>query len=57
MWNWGYGFQIYATNYSLTNVLAIGWSGPSNYNGPRYITSDGVYHNAMANVTVNCNAM
>jgi len=53
MWNWG----SYATNYGLTNVLAIGWAGPSSNNGPRYITSDGVYHNAMTNVTVNCNAM
>jgi hypothetical protein len=25
--------------------------------GPRYVTSDGIYHSAMTNVTVNCNAM
>jgi hypothetical protein len=53
MWNWG----AYATNYGLTNVLAIGWAGPSGSDGPRFVTSDGVYHSAMTNVTVNCNAM
>ena len=57
LWTWGYGFQNYAANYNVTNVLAIGWAGPSGFNGPRYITSDGVYHSAMTNVTVNCNAM
>ena len=57
LWTWGAGFQNYATNYGVTNVLAIGWAGPAGYNGPRYLTSDGVSHNAMTNVTVDCNAM
>jgi hypothetical protein len=67
LWTWGQGFQNYAANYNVTNVLAIGWAGPAgavtpmgaggSYNGPRYITSDGVYHNAMSTFTVNCNAM
>jgi hypothetical protein len=57
IWTWGYGSAGYAANYGLTNVLAIGWAGPSASNGPRYLTSDGIYHNAMTNLTVNCNAM
>jgi hypothetical protein len=57
IWTWGYGSQNYASNYGLTNIVAVGWAGPSNYNGPRYLTKDGVYHNAMTAVTVNCNAM
>jgi regulator of chromosome condensation (RCC1) repeat-containing protein/Regulator of Chromosome Condensation (RCC1) repeat protein len=58
IWTWGYGFTNYAANYGLTNVLAIGWAGPPGlYNGPRYLTSDGIYHNAMTNLMVNCNAM
>jgi alpha-tubulin suppressor-like RCC1 family protein len=57
IWTWGNGFQNYAANYGVTNVLAIGWAGPASGNGPRYLTSDGIYHNAMTNLTVNCNAM
>lgn len=57
VWIWGNGFQNYATNYGLTDVLAIGWAGPPGDNGPRYITSDGVYHSAMTAVAVDCNAM
>jgi hypothetical protein len=57
LWTWGNGFQIYASNFGLTNVVALGWAGPSDDNGPRYVTSDGVYHNATTAVTVNCNAM
>jgi Regulator of chromosome condensation (RCC1) repeat len=57
IWTWGYRNQIYATNFGLTNVLAIGWAGPTTNNGPRYLTSDGVYHSAMTTVSVNCNAM
>jgi hypothetical protein len=56
IWLWG-GGQGYAANYGLTDVLRVGWAGPAGYNGPRYLTSDGVYHSAMTNVTVNCNAM
>jgi alpha-tubulin suppressor-like RCC1 family protein len=59
MWTWGYGDQKYASNFGQTNVLAIGWAGPSlnGNNGPRFLTSDGVYHNDTSIVTVNCNAM
>ncbi len=57
IWTWGRGFNNYAANYGLTNVLVIGWAGPANTAGPVYVTSDGVYHNAMTTVTVNCNAM
>ena len=50
----------YAANYGITNILAIGYSGGGYLNGligPRYITSDGIYHSAMANLTVNCAAL
>ncbi len=57
LWIWGNGFQNYAANYGLTHVLAVGWAGPPVSDGPRYVTSDGVYHDAMSNFTVNCNAM
>jgi hypothetical protein len=59
MWTWGYGSQKYASNYGQTNVLAIGWAGPSanGNNGPRFLTSDGVYHNDTAIIAVNCNSM
>ena len=57
IWIWGYQFTRYAANYGLTNVLAIGWAGPGSYGGPRYLTSDGVYHSAMTTWSVNCNAM
>jgi hypothetical protein len=57
IWTWGGGEGYGAGNYGLTNVLAIGWAGLSGAGGPRYVTSDGVYHSAMTNVAVNCNAM
>ena len=59
MWTWGYDFKRYASNYGQTNVLAIGWAGPAanGNNGPRFLTSDGVYHNDTNTVAVNCNAM
>jgi hypothetical protein len=45
--------------YGQTNVLAIGWAGPAanGNNGPRFLTSDGVYHNDTNTVAVNSNAM
>ncbi len=60
LWTWGYGSQPYAGNYGLTNIVTVGWAGPAapvNFNGPRYLTKDGVYHNGMTVVPVNCNAM
>jgi hypothetical protein len=59
MWWWGYGAKGYAGNYGITNIVAIGWPGTGTFapGGPRYLTSDGAYHNGMTNVTVNCNAM
>jgi alpha-tubulin suppressor-like RCC1 family protein len=61
IWGWGDALptngdiQIYAANYNVTNVVALGWAGPPISNGPRYITSDAVYHNAMTTFTVDCN--
>jgi alpha-tubulin suppressor-like RCC1 family protein len=55
LWTWGAGYAGYAANYGLTNIVALGWAGQSN--GPRFITSDAVYHNAMTNFPVDCNAM
>jgi hypothetical protein len=57
LWTWGSGFHNYAANYNVTNIVALGWAGPSSDNGPRYVTSDAVYHNAMTSAPVNCNAM
>ena len=53
VWLWGApdGNTAYAKSYGVTNILELGWA-----NAPRYVTSDGVYHNGMANVTVNCGA-
>jgi len=56
IWLWGWGATDYAANYGLTNVDGIGWAG--GYAGSvRYVTSDGIYHSAMTNVTVNCGAL
>jgi hypothetical protein len=57
IWHWGYGLEKYAANYGQTNVIAVGWPGPTGNNGPRFLTSDGVYHNDTVPVTVNCNAL
>jgi hypothetical protein len=56
MWTWGTGYHQYAANYGQTNVLAIGWATPPN-SGPRFLTSDGLYHNGANSVAVNCNAL
>ncbi len=56
LWRWGNGIATYATNYGVTNIVAIGWAGSSNTN-MRYLTSDGIYHNAMTNVAINCGAL
>lgn len=56
IWTWGNGATTYAANYGITNVLAVGFGGGyGNY--IRYLTSDGIYHSAMNNVTVNCGAL
>jgi hypothetical protein len=51
LWTWGNN-TTYAANYGITNVLAVGWADK-----PRYVTSDGVYHIGMTNVTVKCGAL
>ena len=57
LWQWGRGYANYAANYGVTNIVTIGYAGGYQGNGPRYVTSDGIYHNAMANVTVDCAAL
>ncbi len=57
LWNWGWNLKSYAANYGLTNIVAIGYAGGYLANGPRYVTSDGIYHSAMSNVSVNCGAL
>jgi hypothetical protein len=57
MWTWGWGSQGYASSYGIANVLAVGWAGPAAANGPRFVTSDGDYHNAASTVPVNCDPM
>ena len=57
MWRWGAGAEEYAGNFGITNIVGIGWTGGANTTGPRYLTSDGVYHNGTTNVTVNCGAL
>jgi alpha-tubulin suppressor-like RCC1 family protein len=57
LWNWGNSFNRYAGNYGLTNVLAIGYAGGFGGNGPRFLTSDGVYHNGMNSIAVNCGVL
>jgi hypothetical protein len=55
LWIWGTHFQNYATNYGVTNVTLLGGAGGlSNVYGPRYVTSDGVYHDAMTALSVSC---
>jgi Regulator of chromosome condensation (RCC1) repeat len=56
LWDWGYGFEKYAGNYGLTNILAIAYASGFGGNGPRFLTSDGVYHNGLAAVPVECGA-
>ena len=54
MWTWGKAYQRYAEDYGPTDVVAIGWAGPPDDNGPRFLTGNGVYHNATNTVAVNC---
>jgi hypothetical protein len=57
IWLWGApdGNTAYAKNYGITNVLQLGWAG-GNPAAVRYVTSDGIYHRAMNNVSVSCGA-
>jgi alpha-tubulin suppressor-like RCC1 family protein len=57
LWIWGWNSMIYAANYGITNVLAIGSAGGVGTNGPMYVTSDGVYHAGMNSPHVNCGAL
>jgi len=52
MWSWGQFAKNYAGNYGITNIVAIGW--PDYRFGPRFLTNDGVYHNGMTALHVNC---
>ena len=40
VWCWGQRYQRYAGAYGVTNVVALGGTEA----GPRYLTSDGMYH-------------
>jgi alpha-tubulin suppressor-like RCC1 family protein len=57
IWTWGKGFANYAANYGATNVRAIGWAGPPREGGPRFYTTDGLYHAAGTVQPINCNAL
>jgi hypothetical protein len=57
LWVWGYGFEKYASNYGLTNILALGYGGGYGGVGPRFLTSDGVYHDGMTTVPVKCGSL
>ncbi len=54
-WCWGYGYPAYATKYGASDVVAVSTAnGAGGPNGPRYLTSDGVYHAASAAVAPTC---
>ena len=57
LWNWGYGLNKYAGNYGLTNIVSIADAGGYSTDGPRFLTSDGVYHHGMTPISVNCGAL
>jgi alpha-tubulin suppressor-like RCC1 family protein len=50
VWCWGYGYERYAAAYGITNIVALGGTEA----GPRYLTSDGVYHVGNAAVDPSC---
>jgi hypothetical protein len=52
IWTWG-APQGAAAAYGVTNVVQLGWAGGGSI-GIRYLTSDGVYHNQMSKVTIDC---
>ncbi|RYZ04400.1 MAG: hypothetical protein EOO73_24315 [Myxococcales bacterium] len=49
LWCWGSGYQNFAANYGVTNVVALGWA-----DDPRFLTSDGVYHLGSITRAPNC---
>jgi len=51
-WCWGQGFQNSASNYGVTNVVALGIA-----DGPSFLTSDGVYHRGATLITPNCGVL
>jgi hypothetical protein len=57
IWRWGYpqGNTAYADSFGVPNVVQLGWPGDS-HASIRYLTSDGVYHNGMTELSVNCGA-
>jgi alpha-tubulin suppressor-like RCC1 family protein len=57
LWTWGYGFATYASNFGLTNILTIAYAGGYGGNGPRFLTSDGIYHSGMTVLPVTCGAL
>jgi hypothetical protein len=49
LWCWGNGYNDYAGNYGVTNIVAVGESYQ-----PTFMTSDGVYHIGTKTLTPNC---
>jgi alpha-tubulin suppressor-like RCC1 family protein len=61
VWCWGNGYQGYADNIGLANVLNIGFPGGANYTDTAepftYLTSDGVYHYNTVAITPKCGSL
>jgi alpha-tubulin suppressor-like RCC1 family protein len=52
LWCWGSGYQNYAGNLALTNVVAVG-SAPNLQN----LTSDGLYHYNTVAISPKCGSL
>jgi hypothetical protein len=52
LWCWGSGYNDYAGNLGVTNIVTAGQSDPA-----LYLTSDGVYHYGATKVTPNCGVL
>jgi alpha-tubulin suppressor-like RCC1 family protein len=52
LWCWGSGYNDYAGNLGVTNIVTAGQSDPA-----LYLTSDGVYQFGATKVTPNCGAL
>jgi hypothetical protein len=53
LWCWGASYKIYAANYGITNVASVGYATRN----PRFLTTDGVYHNGMTSISVKCDVL
>ncbi|HKE13383.1 MAG TPA: hypothetical protein VKB80_00845 [Kofleriaceae bacterium] len=53
VWCWGNQYERYATAYGITNIVALGGTEA----GPRYLTSDGVYHIGNTAVQPSCGSL